>query len=317
MDLPASPPAGGAGLPRVLPVAAGVGALGALAGVWLLTGPGLLLLAACVVAGYGLTHLTALPMTVEERLAYGTVLGSMAVALGAFVLVVSFGFGLFTVAAGAALALVGGAAGAVAGRSRHAEELGDLKARWLASARSGGHPWPLALLLIVCWPYTLKLFSQAYFMRDGALYAGYVNIWGDWAAHLTYTSSFAYGRNFPPQFTIDPGHNLGYPFMIDFLGAGLTAFGTSLTSSLVLSSSLLALAFPAVMYLAAQRLTGSRAAAFSAVFVFALAGGLGFFFLAGDIDKLGASALQHLPREYTLDRSQNYQLLDAVLAYLL
>src|SRR5207249_3771540 len=139
----------------------------------------------------------------------------------------------------------------------------------------------------------------------------------DWAAHLTYASSFAYGRNFPPQFTIDPGHNLGYPFMIDFLAAGLTAFGTSLTSSLVLSSSLLALAFPAVMYLAGLRLTGSRLAAFLAVFVFALAGGLGFVFLAGDIDKLGAAALQHLPREYTLDRSRNYQLLDAVLAYLL
>ena len=67
MDLTESPPARGAGLPRVLPVAAGVGALGALAGVWLLTGPGLLLLAACVVSGYGLTHLSALPFTVEER----------------------------------------------------------------------------------------------------------------------------------------------------------------------------------------------------------------------------------------------------------
>ena len=261
MDLTEAPPARGARLPGLLPIALGVAALAVLAAVWLLTGPGLLLLAACVVAGYGLTHLTALPMTVEERLAYGTVLGSMAVALGAFVLVVSFGFGLFTVAAGAALALVGGAAGAVAGRSRHAEELGDLKARWLASARSGGHPWPLALLLIVCWPYTLKLFSQAYFMRDGALYAGYVNIWGDWAAHLTYTSSFAYGRNFPPQFTIDPGHNLGYPFMIDFLGAGLTAFGTSLTSSLVLSSSLLATSARSDASSALRRASASRARA--------------------------------------------------------
>jgi hypothetical protein len=215
------------------------------------------------------------------------------------------------------VALIAGAAGALAGRSRHRPELEDLEERWLAPVSTRGHPWPLALLLIICWPYTLKLLSQAYFMKDGALYAGYVNIWGDWSAHLTYTSSFAFGNNFPPQFTIDPGHNLGYPFMIDFLAAGLTAFGTSLTSALVLSSSLLALAFPAVMYLAAQRLTGSRAAAFASVFVFALAGGLGFLFLAGDIDKLGIAALQHLPREYTLDRSQNYQLLDAVLAYLL
>src|SRR5205085_7341015 len=107
-----------------------------------------------------------------------------------------------------------------------------------------------------------------------------------------------------------------YPFLTDFLAASLIPAGTSLTSSLVLSSGLLALAFPAVFYLAGQRLTGSRAAAFLGVFVFAFAGGLGVMQLAGDIDRLGLAALQHLPREYTLDRSQNYQLLDPVLAYL-
>jgi hypothetical protein len=318
VDLTESPPTSTARLPAVLPVAGAAALVALLAGMWLLTGPALLLLAACVVAGYGLTHFSGLPLTIEERFAYGTVVGAMAVTMAAFLLAIAFGFGVASVAIGAGLAVAAGALGAFIGRARHSTELDDLRARWLAPARTRGHPWPLALLLVICWPYTLKLFSQAYEFRDGALYAGYLNIWGDWAAHLTYTSSFAYGNNFPPQFTIDPGHNLGYPFMADFLAAGLTTVGTSLTSSLVLSSSLLSLAFPAVMYLAAQRLTGSRAAAFTAVFVLALAGGLGaFIFLPGDIDKLGLGALQHLPREYTLDRSQNYQLLDAVLAYLL
>ena len=133
MDLTESPPARGARLPGVLPVAAGVGALAALAAVWLLTGPGLLLLAACIVSGYGLTHLSALPFTVEERFAYGTVLGSMAVALASFGLVLAFGFGLVTVAAGAVVAVGAGAAGAFTGRARQLEELADLKARWLGS----------------------------------------------------------------------------------------------------------------------------------------------------------------------------------------
>ena len=39
---------------------------------------------------------------------------------------------------------------------------------------------------------------------DG-LYAGYVNIWGDWAAHLSFAGSFAYGHNFPPRVPDRPG----------------------------------------------------------------------------------------------------------------
>jgi hypothetical protein len=302
---------------RLLPAAAAIGGIALLAVIWVLVGPGLLLLAACVVAGYGLTHLSGLPLVFEERLAYGTVLGGIAVTMAAFLAALAFGFGLIEIGAGALVAVAVSGVGWYVGRTTHRADLASLRERWLAHPRSSGHPWPLALLLVVCWPYTLLLLSQVYVYEPSGLFAGYVNIWGDWAAHLTYAGSFAYSDNLPPQFSIDPGHNLGYPFMIDFLAAGLTAFGTSLTSSLVLSSGLLGLAFPAVFYLAAQRLTGSRAVAFLAVFVFALAGGLGFVFLNGDIDRLGLAALQHLPREYTLDRSQNYQLLDPVLAYLL
>jgi hypothetical protein len=302
---------------RTIPVLLGLGGLALLVVLWLLLGPALLLLAACVIAGYGLTHLFGLPLLFEERLAFGTVLGAITVTMAAFVAALAWGFGLPAVVLGMLAALALSAAGWYAGRKTHAYDLAVLRERWWRRPSSRGHPWPLALLLLICWPYTLKLLSQAYVFEPNGLYAGYVNIWGDWAAHLTYASSFAYSQNLPPQFSIDPGHNLGYPFMIDFLAASLTAFGTSLTSALVLSSGLLGLAFPAVLYLAARRLTGSHATAFVAVFVFALAGGLGFVRLSGDIDRLGLAALQHLPREYTLDRSQNYQLLDPVLAYLL
>jgi len=71
-----------------------------------------------------------------------------------------------------------------------------------------------------------------------------------------------------------------------------------------------------VLYLVAARLVGSRTAAGIAVFVFLLSGGLGFYFLIGDLQHLGLGALLHLPREYTLNRDLNYQWLNPVLAYL-
>src|SRR5260370_8043841 len=106
--------------------------------------------------------------------------------------------------------------------------------------------------------------------------------------------------------------------MVDFLAANLVRLGSRLTCSLVMTSGLLGLAFPGVLYLAAQRFVSSRAAAALAVFVFLLSGGLGFVYLLGDLGHLGLGALVHLPREYTLNRdaNYNYQWLNPVLAYL-
>src|SRR5258708_15997599 len=106
--------------------------------------------------------------------------------------------------------------------------------------------------------------------------------------------------------------------MVDFLAANLVPLGSRLTSSLVMTSGLLGLAFPVVIYLAAPRFVSGRAAASLDVFVFLLSGGLGFVYVLGDLGHLGLGALAHLPREYTLNRdpNYNYQWLNPVLAYL-
>lgn len=276
-----------------------------------------ILLAGCVAAGFGITYLSGVGLNLEERLAFGIVLGAMAVSAASFVLSMAVrDVTLITVLVGLALALALGAGAAFVQRIRVASDLADARARWWASPRTPGHPWPLAAVVLVCGAWTVHFLSQAYQYRPDGLYAGYINIWGDWAAHLSFAGSFAYARNFPPEFPIDPGNHLGYPFMIDFLAANLIPLGSSLTSALVQTSGLLGLAFPAVLYLAAQRFAGGRVAATVAVFVFLLSGGLGFFYLFGDIQRGGLGVLQHLPREYTLDRDHNFQWLDPVLAYL-
>jgi len=299
------------------PVVAAGAVILILALLFVLVGASAILLLGCVVAGFGVTYLSGVALNLEERLAFGTVLGAMAVATAAFLLsMLARDVTMATVVLGLAAALALGAGAAIAGRDRLAADLSDAVARWRVSPRAPGHPWPFAAVVLACGAWTLHFLSQAYVFKPDGLYAGYVNIWGDWAAHLSFTGSFAYGRNFPPQFPIDPGNHLGYPFMVDFLAANLLPFGSSLTSALVLTSGLLGLAFPAVLYLAAQRFAGGRVAAAIAVFVFLLSGGVGFFYLIGDLRAGGLGALVHLPREYTLDRSINFQWLNPVLAYL-
>jgi hypothetical protein len=274
-------------------------------------------LALCVASGFGITYLAGIGLHLDERIAFGAVLGAMAVAASSFVLSLAVrDVTVLTVLLGLAIVLAGAAAALVWQRDRLRLDLTEARTRWLSPPRSHGHPWPLLLVVLVCGAWTVHFLHQAYVYTPAGLYAGYVNIWGDWAAHLSFTGSFAYGRNFPPEYPIDPGHHLGYPFMIDFLAANLVPLGSRLTSALVMSSGLLGLAFPAVLYLAADRFTSGRSAAVIAVFVFLLSGGLGFFYLLGDLQHRGLPALQHLPREYTLNRDLNFQWLNPVLAYL-
>ena len=276
-----------------------------------------LFLAAAAVAGFGITYWSGIAFSLEERIAFGTVVGAMAVAATSFVA------SLAAREVVAATALIGlgasvaaGLAGMALNRSALRLELAAARGRWSSDLRAPSHPWPLAAVVLVCGVWTVHFLHQAYVYTPAGLFAGYVNIWGDWAAHLSFSGAFAFGRNFPPEYSIDPGHNLGYPFMIDFLAADLVPLGLRLTEALTATTGMLGLAFPAVLYLAAQRFTGSRGAAAIAVFVFLLSGGLGFVYLFQQIQQHGLGVLAHLPQEYTLNRDVNLQWLNPVLAYL-
>jgi hypothetical protein len=309
LDLTAAPPALAPNVGRWL----GIGLLGlALVVVVLLTGWAAVVLLGSVVAGAGLTYLSGLPLTLEERLAYGTVVGAVAVTMAVFLVAAAVGFGLPAVVAGLAIALAASAPGWWLARARLGREADDLVARWTRR-----EPWPLWVLLAICWPFTIVVLARSYQLTAQGLIAGGAWSYADWAAHLTYAGSFVFGHNFPPQFPVDPGHRLAYPFMIDLLAAALVPLGTSLTSALVLSSGLLALAFPAVMYLAGVRLVASRGAAALAVLVFTLSGGLGFVPVLQQVATHGLGALQQVNGLLTQDLDRNIQWLNPVLAWML
>ncbi|HYL09033.1 MAG TPA: hypothetical protein VEU76_10810, partial [Candidatus Udaeobacter sp.] len=274
-------------------------------------------LVACALAGFGVTYLSGLALTLEERIVFGVALGVVVVAVPGFLASLAVrDVTASTVGFGLVVGLALGAAGIATDRRQLVLDAAGARTRWLAAPRTPGHPWPLAAILVVCGAWTLHFFHQAYVFTPAGLYTGYVNIWGDWAAHLSFTGSFAYGHNFPPQFPIDPGNHLGYPFMLDYFAAELIPFGLPLTEAVTATSAMLALAFPGMLYLSAFRFAGWRLAAAIAVFVFLMSGGIGFVYLSGDLHSGGLAALQHLPREYTLNRDVDLQWLNPVLAYL-
>jgi hypothetical protein len=275
-------------------------------------------LLACVVAGWGITYLTRLNLLLEERLAFGAVLGGVGATMGGYVLALLIGFGLVSVLGGLGITWAISLIGWYLGRREIPADLRSIVSRWRLRFTEPENPWPLLVVVAVCWPYTLRLLSQAYKVWPEGLFAGHLDVWSDWSAQLTYAGSFAYGHNypFPPEMPTDPGHSLDFHFMNDFAAANLVPLGASLTSALVYSAALFAFAFPVVFYLAARRLSGGRAIALIALFVFLLSGGLGFVYLFGDIDKLGFGALLHLPHEYTTNRDLNYWVINPVISFL-
>jgi hypothetical protein len=275
--------------------------LGAVLITW---GPAGLLLAVGVGAGTGITYLSGLRLGMDERLAYGTVLGSALVAGSAFFFALILGLTPITVALAAAATLALGGAGWVRGWPMVGRDLQETLEQWRRL-----EPWPLWALLAGCWLFIITLLSRAYQSTPSGLVTGNGAVYGDWAVHLTYASSFAYGNNFPPQSPIYAGHALTYPFMIDFWAATLMALGAPATSALVLTSGLLCLALPAVIYFAWVRLAGDRTAAGLAVLLFLAGGGLGFLLLLG---RWGPA-----PTFLTADASRNLVWVNPVLAWLI
>lgn len=153
-------------------------------------------------------------------------------------------------------------------------------------------------------------------LENGALIAGWINIWGDWAAHLSYTTSFAYGDNFPPQMPILAGYPFAYTFMIDFIPAIFIKLGLSLISAMILPSIFLSITFCLLFFELVLTILKSQTKAFLTLLIFLFNGGLGFYFLLNDLkgEKI-LSILRNLPREYTYsDQEANIQIINHITA---
>jgi hypothetical protein len=163
------------------------------------------------------------------------------------------------------------------------------------------------------------LFQGTFFERDGGLWAGHVNVWGDWALHLGDVASFAYGDNFPPMEPRLAGHPFSYHFLVSLTPALFVKLGMAPTSALELHSFVFAMLVVLGFYAFVRRLTGDSSIAGLALTLLLLGGSLGWVLTIGEMDRSN-SIIGTLVRKPWFSETQeplNFRWLNAVFAFLL
>lgn len=152
-------------------------------------------------------------------------------------------------------------------------------------------------MLIVVLPLTilsawLQYTHNVRIMEDGSWWVGQ-STYGDLAMHMSFVTSLK-NAAFPPDYSLFPGMQLSYPFLMDSLSTSFYLFGWSLQASLAVPGTLMmALCYMGVMCLAREMTAGKKTIILAALLFF-LNGGLGFLYdfdLAGGVERDGTLTL--------------------------
>lgn len=279
---------------------------------------GVVLLAAMGAPGVAVLRRAGFDLDPLERVAYGIPLGVVASSL------VLLGLAIFLGLSTPLVVAVGIASGVIAGLLWPGQPslvalriLGRLPgpSPLIGAVISAGRVFRSALPLLpalVIGGFVLRwalLWSGALTDGPDGLYAGHINFWGDWAAHLGDVTSFAYGENFPPVYPRLAGQPFAYHYLASLTAAAMVKLGMSPITALPLQSFLFSVLLLFGLYAFARRLLRDRNAAALAVLLFLLGGGLGWLVTVGEIagthDILGI-LLRH-PWDVTLLADANYQ----------
>ena len=164
----------------------------------------------------------------------------------------------------------------------------------------------------------------AFFWRDAltyttkGLYAGHVNLWGDWPVHLGIVSSFAYGANFPPTHPRFDGHAFAYHYLSDLTAAAMVPLGMDPAGALALHSYVGCVLVAAGLFAFARRLTRDRTAATLTLVLFLLGGGLGWLVTAAAMDssKDVVGTIATLAWDRTVKREFNLQFVNMFFGFI-
>ena len=141
----------------------------------------------------------------------------------------------------------------------------------------------LPLTILSAW---LQYTHNVRVMDDGSWWVGQ-STYGDLAMHMSFVTSLK-NSAFPPDYSIFPGMQLSYPFLMDSLSTSFYLFGWSLQAALAVPGTLMmALCYMGVMCLAREMTTGKKTIILAALLFF-LNGGLGFIYdfdLAGGMER--------------------------------
>jgi hypothetical protein len=267
-----------------------------------------LLLAAAILGGAAATYLFDEDASLPARLAMGTPLGIVGLGLVGLPLGWALGLSLATTLAAAAIVLA--VPLLLVRRARGLDALTrDVERARTETASAWRHPTRATVATAVFYAFTLflmtRLMDRAMFESPGGggVFTGVDHNLGDLPFHLAIATSFLYGHNFPAEHPELMGTRLTYPFLVDLVAAMLMAAGASATRALRAENLVLGWALVGLLHRFALRLSRDRLAALIAPLLVIASGGLGFLWLARDVDPAGDGLVGLLRRpthDYTI-----------------
>ena len=261
-----------------------------------------LFLLLCIVVGYGITGFVSLELRLEERLPIAVVVGSMVVTLTSLATIALVGFSGAAVVIGLLLALAVSVFGWRRLPNTPRVDGTDFVRRLRQSGSARDNPWPLLVLVSLCWPLTIRIMSLAYQTGpNGAVQAGHLSVFGDWQAHLAYGSAFAQRDGLDLTTPLASGEDFAYHFGVDLFAALTVPTGIDMPAGLTVTTGFLALAIPPILYMFGARLFERRSIAALGPLIFLGAGGLGFFRFFDDVRAGGWGVLWRQSQDYTRD----------------
>lgn len=167
--------------------------------------------------------------------------------------------------------------------------------------RSRAYTVGLLAVLLTWGIYFLILWPKMLFWSSEGIMAGWVNVWGDWAAHFAYASVFAYR---PPSLwfighPLYAGGKFTYPFTADAVSGLLMRAGMNPVAAFIVPSFVFSLILLAVLYTFYWHLLGTAKRAALGLTIFLTSGGLGWWWFIKDFISDPAATLAFLPQQYT------------------
>ena len=145
-------------------------------------------------------------------------------------------------------------------------------------------------LIVLIWALMLNhVITPA---SDGSLHSGQ-STYGDMCMHLGFISSISAQRAFPPEYSILPGVEVGYPFLCDSVSSTFLTLGAGLRFAALLPMLYAGAAVVFGAYFLFETWLGRRAAPL-ATYMFFIGGGFGFAYFFDLAKAAGADSLYEL-----------------------
>jgi len=241
--------------------------------------------------GVLLVYFLKIDLFIEEKLAWGVVLGSLVLTLLSFILALFGGFTKPIILISFLLAFF--LIGLISLKYRQnisKKIMSDIRffEKRLKSKK-------LTLFLILFFATLLFfgfLWPKVFYQKNQDIFTIPINgVWGDWAAHSTYVSHFAYSDTISLEHPLFIGKKFSYTFMVDFQSALLMKLGENMIPAMVIPGFIFSLALVVLFYYFILRITKKAGVAVLSIFLYFFGGGLGFIYFFKDINGMNFSEI--------------------------